>query len=51
VIVACAGSKWNAKAMALVAELDRVDVIVTEKDLTAQELAQLHNLSVEVVNV
>jgi DeoR/GlpR family transcriptional regulator of sugar metabolism len=51
VIVACAGSKWNAKAMALVAELDRVDVIVTEKDLTAQELAQLNNLSVEVVNV
>jgi DeoR/GlpR family transcriptional regulator of sugar metabolism len=51
VIVACAGSKWNAKAMALVAELDLVDVIVTEKDLTAQELAQLNNLSVEVVNV
>ncbi|UZX05195.1 DeoR/GlpR transcriptional regulator [Arthrobacter sp. CDRTa11] len=51
VIVACAGSKWNAKAMALVAELDLVDVIVTEKDLTVQELAQLNNLSVEVVNV
>ncbi|WP_457964505.1 DeoR/GlpR family DNA-binding transcription regulator [Arthrobacter sp. D1-29] len=51
VIVACAGSKWNAKAMALVAELDLVDVIVTEKNLTAQELAQLKNLSVEVVNV
>lgn len=51
VIVACAGSKWNAKAMALVAELDMVDVIVTEKDLTAQELAHLKNLSVEVVDV
>lgn len=51
VIVACAGSKWDAKAMALVAELDMVDVIVTEKDLTAQELAHLKNLSVEVVDV
>ena len=30
VIVACAGSKWNASAVALVAPLDAVDVIVTD---------------------
>jgi DeoR/GlpR family transcriptional regulator of sugar metabolism len=51
VIVACAGSKWNANAVALVAGLDSVDVIVTEKNLNAEELAQLNKLSVEVVNV
>lgn len=51
VIVACAGPKWNANAMALVAALDSVDVIVTEKNLSADELAQLDKLSVEVVNV
>ena len=49
VIVACAGSKWNANAVALVAALDSVNVIVTDKDLSAEELAHLNKLSVEVV--
>ncbi len=51
VIVACAGAKWNATAMALVAPLDAVNVIVTDKDLSADELAHLNKLSVEVVKV
>jgi DeoR/GlpR family transcriptional regulator of sugar metabolism len=51
VIVACAGPKWNANAVALVAGLDCVDVIVTEKNLSAAELAHLNKLTVEVVNV
>jgi DeoR/GlpR family transcriptional regulator of sugar metabolism len=49
VIVACAGAKWNATALALVAPLDTVNVIVTDKDLSADELAHLNKLSVEVV--
>ncbi len=49
VIVACAGSKWNANAVALVASLESVNVIVTDKDLSAEELAHLNKLSVEVV--
>ncbi len=49
VIVACAGAKWNATAMALVAPLDAVNVIVTDKDLSSDELAHLNKLSVEVV--
>lgn len=49
VIVACAGSKWNANAMALVAPLESVAVIVTDKGLSAEELAHLNKLSVEVV--
>ena len=49
VIVACAGSKWNANAVALVAPLEAVAVIVTDKDLSAEELAHLNKLSVEVV--
>lgn len=49
VIVACAGAKWNATAVALVAALDAVNVIVTDKDLSAEELAHLNKLSVEVV--
>jgi DeoR/GlpR family transcriptional regulator of sugar metabolism len=50
VVVACAGSKWNASAVALVAALETVDMIVTDKDLSADELAHLNKLSVEVVN-
>jgi DeoR/GlpR family transcriptional regulator of sugar metabolism len=50
VLVACAGSKWNATAVALVAALEAVDIIVTDKDLSADELAHLNKLSVEVVN-
>jgi DeoR/GlpR family transcriptional regulator of sugar metabolism len=50
VLVACAGSKWNATAVALVAAMEAVDIIVTDKDLSADELAHLNKLSVEVVN-
>jgi DeoR/GlpR family transcriptional regulator of sugar metabolism len=35
--------------MALVAPLESVAVIVTDKDLSAEELAHLNKLSVEVV--
>ena len=49
VIVACAGSKWSASAMALVAPLESVTLIVTDKDLSAEELAHLNKLPVEVV--
>lgn len=50
VVAACAGSKWNATAVALVAAMEAVDIIVTDKDLSADELAHLNKLSVEVVN-
>ncbi|MBP1134093.1 DeoR/GlpR family transcriptional regulator of sugar metabolism [Arthrobacter sp. PvP023] len=51
VIAACAGSKWNAAAVALVAALDAVDIIVTDRSFSPQELTQLGKLSVKVVNV
>lgn len=51
VIAACAGSKWNAAAVALVATLDAVDFIVTDRSFNPQELTQLGKLSVKVVNV
>ncbi|WP_104174584.1 DeoR/GlpR family DNA-binding transcription regulator [Arthrobacter sp. Y81] len=51
VIAACAGSKWNAAAVALVAALDAVDVIVTDRTFSPQELTQLGKHSVKVVNV
>jgi DeoR/GlpR family transcriptional regulator of sugar metabolism len=51
VIVACAGSKWNASAVALVASLDAVDAIVTDRQLSTEELAQLAQHSVEAVIV
>src|SRR4029453_12161740 len=47
VIVACAGSKWNASAVALVASLDAVDAIVTDRQLTPEEHDQLAQHSVE----
>jgi DeoR/GlpR family transcriptional regulator of sugar metabolism len=50
VVAACAGSKWNATAVALVAAMEAVDIIVTDKDLSADELAHLSKLPVEVVN-
>lgn len=50
VIVACSGSKWNGNAMALVAPLETVDVIVTDKIFTPEELKQLETHSVKVVN-
>lgn len=49
VIVACAAAKWSASAMALVAAFDAVSVLVTDKDLSAEEMAHLNKLSVEVV--
>ncbi|KIA70897.1 transcriptional repressor AccR [Arthrobacter sp. MWB30] len=49
VIVAAAGSKWNAGARALVAPMDSVDVIVTDLEPSPEDLAQLNKLSVEVV--
>jgi DeoR/GlpR family transcriptional regulator of sugar metabolism len=51
VIVACSGAKWNAAAVALVADLEAVDVIVTDRAFSPQELAQLGKHSVKVVNV
>ncbi len=51
VIVACSGTKWNASAVALVASLDAVDVLVTDKQLSPEELARLTQHSVEVVIV
>lgn len=51
VVAACSGTKWNASAVALVAALDAVDVVVTDKQFSPEELAQLARHSVEVVNV
>lgn len=51
VIVACAGAKWNAAAVALVADLESVDVIVTDRPFSPQELTELGKHSVKVVNV
>ena len=51
VIVACSNSKWNASAVALVAALDAVDALVTDRPLRPEELAQLARHSVEAVMV
>jgi DeoR/GlpR family transcriptional regulator of sugar metabolism len=51
VIVACSGSKWNASAVALVAALDAVDTIVTDRTPAPDERSQLARKSVEVVIV
>ncbi|MET4095267.1 DeoR/GlpR family DNA-binding transcription regulator [Arthrobacter sp. UYCu712] len=51
VIIACSGSKWNASAVALVAPLDAVDAIVTDKAFSPEELDQLAQHSVEAVTV
>jgi DeoR/GlpR family transcriptional regulator of sugar metabolism len=51
VIVACSGSKWNASGMALVAPLDAVDAVVTDKALSSDELTLLAQHSVEAVIV
>lgn len=51
VIVACAGAKWNAAAVALVADLESVHVIVTDRSFSPQELTELGKHSVKVVNV
>ncbi|MDR6638618.1 DeoR/GlpR family DNA-binding transcription regulator [Paenarthrobacter nitroguajacolicus] len=49
VIVASAGTKWNASAVALVAAMDTVNVIVTDLEPSPEDLARLNKLSVEVV--
>jgi DeoR/GlpR family transcriptional regulator of sugar metabolism len=51
VIAACAGAKWNAAAVALVADLESVDVIVTDMSFSPQELTELGKHSVKVVTV
>jgi DeoR/GlpR family transcriptional regulator of sugar metabolism len=51
VVLAAAAAKWNAHARVLVAGLERVDVMVTDKEFSAGERAQLDDYSVEVVNV
>ncbi len=51
VIVACTRNKWNAQAVALVAAMDAVDVIVTDRKPSTEERTLLENLSVEVVIV
>ncbi|MCB5294143.1 DeoR/GlpR family DNA-binding transcription regulator [Arthrobacter sp. SO3] len=51
VIVACSGTKWNASAVALVASLDAVDVLVTDRQFSPEELDQLAQHSVEAVIV
>lgn len=51
VILAASAAKWHAHARALVSGLDRVDVVVTDRTFSTEELAQLDRYSVEVVNV
>ncbi|RNL51882.1 DeoR/GlpR family DNA-binding transcription regulator [Arthrobacter oryzae] len=51
VIVACSGSKWNASAVALVAPLDAVDAVVTDRMFSPDELAQLDRYSVKAMIV
>lgn len=51
VLVAATAAKWQAHARVLVAALDRVDVIVTNRTLSAQDKAELEKYSVEVVSV
>jgi len=51
VVVAASASKWDAQARALVAGLERVDVLVTDKAFSAEDRAQLDKYSLEVVTV
>ncbi|HEY1156897.1 MAG TPA: DeoR/GlpR family DNA-binding transcription regulator [Arthrobacter sp.] len=51
VVVAASAAKWHASARALVAGLDRVDIIVTDREFGAQDKAGLEKYSVEVVSV
>ncbi|OAE00172.1 DeoR/GlpR family DNA-binding transcription regulator [Arthrobacter sp. OY3WO11] len=50
-VVAASAAKWEAQARALVAGLERVDILVTDKNLSAEERAQLDKYSLEVVTV
>ena len=51
VVVAASASKWDARARALVSGLERVDVLVTNRNFSAEERSQLEKFSVEVVTV
>lgn len=51
VVVAASAAKWEAHARVLVAGLDRVDIIVTDRRFSAQDRAVLEKYSVEVVSV
>lgn len=51
VVVAAAASKWHAQARVLVSGLERADVLVTDKNFSAEERGQLDGYSVEVVTV
>lgn len=51
VVVAASASKWDARARALVSGLERVDVLVTNRNFSAEERSQLDKFSVEVVTV
>ncbi|MEE9097506.1 DeoR/GlpR family DNA-binding transcription regulator [Pseudarthrobacter phenanthrenivorans] len=51
VVVAASASKWEASARVLVAGLDRVDVIVTDRKFSTQDQAEFDKYSVEVVSV
>jgi DeoR/GlpR family transcriptional regulator of sugar metabolism len=51
VVVAASAAKWEAVARALVGGLDRVDIMVTNKQFSPEEHRRLDDNSVEVVNV
>ncbi|WP_461173147.1 DeoR/GlpR family DNA-binding transcription regulator [Arthrobacter sp. Z1-9] len=51
VVVAASAAKWEAVARALVGGLDRVDIMVTNKQFSPEEQRRLDDNSVEVVNV
>ncbi|WP_458780312.1 DeoR/GlpR family DNA-binding transcription regulator [Arthrobacter sp. D3-16] len=51
VVLAASAAKWDAVARALVGGLDRVDIMVTNKEFSPEEQRRLDDNSVEVVNV
>jgi len=51
VVVAASAAKWDAMARALVGGLDRVDIMVTDKQFSPEERRRLDDNSVEVVNI
>lgn len=50
IILAASAAKWHASARVLVAGLQQVDVVVTDRTFSAAERAQLDGYPVEVVN-
>lgn len=51
VVVAATAAKWQAHARVLVAGLARVDLIVTDRKFSVQDMSELEKYSVEVVSV